>query len=145
MLTYSVDKADFKCQEDSRFTIEVLREEDAREVIVHAAHAWSPEFIRERIRRRSFRGVYEGRKLVSWLGTLWEGANASEIGFAFTRKEHRGRGMMKTLTSLLTEEVLHEGKVPILHTVQENLPAVRVVESLGYSLKAREWAYFWTP
>jgi len=146
LLTYSVNEKDFRSYVDDRYTVRILSEGDAEEVtVVYSKSHWSPEFIRERIRKGAFYGIYEANKLVSWLGTIWESKKAYEIGFAFTKEECRRKGLMKTLTSILTEKALSKGKIPLLHTVKENLPAIRVAQSLGYSLKAKEWAYFYNP
>ena len=145
LLTYTAIEEDFRRYVDSRHLTRILTDDDAHEVIAHSGNHWSPEFIRERIRKGSFYGVYTTNKLVSWLGTMWESRKACEIGFAFTRTEYRGKGMMKTLTSILTEKILCKGKIPLLHTVQENQAAMRTAQSLGYKPKAREWAYFYNP
>jgi predicted GNAT family acetyltransferase len=145
LLTCTVDAKDFTEYSGSRHLIRILTDDDADEVIVHSGNHWSLEFIRERIGKGSFYGVHEKNELVSWLGTLWESKKACEIGFAFTTDEYRGKGMMKNLTSILTEEILSKGKIPLLHTVQDNSAAIRTSQSLGYSLKAREWAYFYNP
>jgi predicted GNAT family acetyltransferase len=52
---------------------------------------------------------------------------------------------MKILTSALSEKVIRKGKIPLIHTVETNIPAIKVAENLGYDLKAREWAYFYNP
>lgn len=145
LLTCTVNAKDFTKYSGNRHLVRILTDDDADEVIAHSGNHWSSEFIRERIRKGSFYGVHEKNELVSWLGTLWEGKKACEIGFAFTTDEYRGKGMMKNLTSILTEEILSKGKVPLLHTVQDNSAAMRTSQSLGYSPKAREWAYFYNP
>ena len=145
LLTYTVSEGNFRRYVDSHHLTKILTDDDAREVIAHSGDHWSVEFIRERISKGSFYGVYTPNELVSWLGTIWESSKACEIGFAFTDTEYRGKGMMKTLTSNLTEKILSKGKIPLLHTVQENNGAIRTTQSLGYSLKAREWAYFYNP
>ena len=145
LLTCTVDEKDFTRYSGNRHLVRILTGDDADEVIAHSGNHWSSEFIRERIRKGSFYGVHEKNELVSWLGTLWESKKACEIGFAFTKDQYRGKGMMKTLTSILTEEILSKGKIPLLHTVQENSAAIRTSQSLGYSLKVSEWAYFYNP
>jgi predicted GNAT family acetyltransferase len=145
LLTYTTSEKDFRRCVNSRHLTRILTDDDAHVVTAYSGNHWSPEFIKGRIRNGSFYGVSAANKLVSWLGTLWESRKACEIGFAFTRIEYRGKGMMKTLTSILTEKILREGKTPLLHTVQENHSAIRTAQSLGYNLKAREWAYFYNP
>jgi GNAT superfamily N-acetyltransferase len=145
LVTCSTSEGDFKRYGDSRHAVRVLGDDDSDEVIASSGQHWSPEFIRGRIRARAFYGVQQEGRLVSWVGTIWESTRACEIGFAFTDELQRGKGMMKTLTSILTEDVLGKGKTPLLHTVETNAPALRLAESLGYRPTSREWAYFYTP
>jgi predicted GNAT family acetyltransferase len=145
LLTCTVNAKDFTKYSCDRHLIRILTDDDADEVIAHSENHWSSEFIRERIGKGSFYGICENDELVSWAGTLWESKKACEIGFAFTTDEHRGKGMMKNLASILTEEILGKGKVPLLHTVQDNSAAMGTSQSLGYSPKVREWAYFYNP
>lgn len=143
LLTYATSKKDFVKYADTRYTIRILKESDTPEVVSNSGHHWSPEFILERIEKGAFYGIYRGKELISWLGVIWESDRACEIGFAFTKEQHRNKGLMKTLASSVTEKMLQKGKIPILHTVETNIQARRLAESLGYSIKVREWAYFY--
>ena len=143
LLTYSSSKDEFVKYSGVHHIVRVLSEDDANEVIAYSSHHWSPVFIRERVKKGVFYGIYQANELISWVGTIWESKIACEIGFAFTKEGHRGEGLMKTLTSVITEKILQGQKIPILHTVETNTPAIRVAESLGYNLRAREWAYFY--
>jgi predicted GNAT family acetyltransferase len=143
LLTYSCSEDEFVKYTDAQYVVRVLSEDDANEVTTYSRHHWSPDFIRERIKKGLFYGIYQANELISWLGTIWESKRACEIGFAFTKEKHRGRGLMKILTSVVTEKTLQNRKIPIFHTAETNIPAIRVAESLGYDLRAREWAYFY--
>jgi len=143
LLTYATSRNDFKKHSNVQFNVRILCEDNANEVTSILGDNWSPESIRERIKKGLFYGVYEGNKPISWLGTIWESDKACEIGFAYTREGYRGKGLMKTLTSFITGRILEKGKIPILHTVETNTPAIKIAESLGYGVKAREWAYFY--
>jgi len=143
LLTYSTNKEKARKYSDSRYEIRILGEEDANEVITRSGSHWDPSSIREKIRNGAFCGVYQGNKAISWLGTIWESEKACEIGFAFTKEEHRRKGFMKILTSTIAQRILQKGKIPLFHTVETNIPVMRIAESLGYELKAREWAYFY--
>ena len=145
LLTFATGEDEFSGFSDARYAGRVLGEDDADEVMASSGPRWGPEFVRERIRKGEFRGIFEGGHLVSWLGTVWESDRACELGFAFTKEEHRGQGLMKVLASAITEEVLRRRKTPLLHTVEGNLPAKRVAESLGFRVKGREWAYDYSP
>jgi predicted GNAT family acetyltransferase len=127
------------------YDVRVLSEKDASEVITRSSGRWDPSFVREKIRKGVFRGIYQGDKTISWLGVIWESEKACEIGFAFTKEEHRSKGLMKILTSTMTQEILQRGKIPLFHTTETNVPVMKIAESLGYTLSAREWAYFYNP
>lgn len=142
LLTYYADKKLFKKYTDSKYVAHPLLEDAAQEILPHLKRRFTLEFIRKRIRKNLFYGIYYQNKLISWVGTLWKSKEACEIGFAYTKEEYRGKGLIKILTSVVTEKVLEKGKIPILHTVEINTAAVRACEAIGYRLGAREWAYF---
>jgi predicted GNAT family acetyltransferase len=145
LLTYSTNKKKATEYSDSLYDVRALGEKDASEVITRSSGHWDPSFIREKIRKGVFRGICQGDEIISWLGVIWESEKACEIGFAFTKEEHRRKGLMKILTSIITQEILEKGKIPLFHTLETNAPVIKIAENLGYTLKAREWAYFYNP
>ncbi len=92
LLTYYTDKNMFRRYTDSRYSAQPLSEDAAEEILAHARRSFTLEFIRERIRKSHFYGIYETGELVSWVGTLWESNEACEIGFAYTEEEYREKG-----------------------------------------------------
>lgn len=142
LLTYYTTKNMFRKYTDPRYVAQPLFEDSAEEVLKHTRRHFTLEFIRKRIRKGYFYGIYDKNELISWVGTLWEGREACEIGFAYTKEEHRGKSLIKIVISVVTEKMLKEGKIPILHTVKTNVSAIKAFEALGYSLGAREWAYY---
>lgn len=141
LLTYYTDKNMFRKYTDPRYSAQPISEDATKEIQVHARRGFTQEFIRERIRKGYFYSIYEKNELISWVGTLWEREEACEVGFAYTKEEHRGKGLIKIVASVVTEKVLMEGKVPVAHTVETNIPAKKALKGLGYRLAAREWAY----
>lgn len=142
LLTYYTNESLFRRYTDPRYSAQPLSEDSAEEILVHARQGFTLEFIRERIRNSRFYGIYDKNELISWVGTLWESDEACEVGFAYTKERHRGKGLIKILISLATEQVLNRGHVPIAHTIETNISAVKALETLGYSLATREWAYY---
>ncbi|MDI6847099.1 MAG: GNAT family N-acetyltransferase [Candidatus Bathyarchaeia archaeon] len=145
LLTYYTDTKMFKRYVNPNYAVKLLSDDSAREIMEHTRRPFTIEFIQDRIRRGYFYGIYDNQELISHIGTLWESNEACEIGFAYTKEKHRGRGLAKTLTSIVTDKTLKEGKIPLLHTVETNIPAIRACEALGYRIGAREWGYFYTP
>jgi len=142
LLTYYTDKNRFRKYSDPRYIPKPLDEDTGEEILKHSRWHFTLEFVRERIRIGCFWGIHDANELISWIGTLWESYEACEVGFAYTKEKHRGKGLIKIVTSVVTEKLLQKGKIPILHTVETNTSAIKAFETLGYHLGAREWAYF---
>lgn len=145
LLTYFTNKNTFKEYIDPNYVVKLLSKDSAEEILRRTRRPFTLEFIQDRIKKGYFYGIYDNQELLSQIGTLWETNEACEIGFAYTNEKHRGRGLAKILTSIVTHRILEEGKIPILHTVETNTSAIKVCEALGYQLGVREWAYFYTP
>lgn len=145
LLTYFINKNTFKEYIDPNYVVKPLSKNSAREILGHTRRPFTLEFILDRITKGYFYGIYDNQELISHIGTLWETNEACEIGFLYTKETYRGKGLAKILTSIVTDRILKEGRIPILHTVETNTSAIKVYEALGYQLGAREWAYFYMP
>jgi ribosomal protein S18 acetylase RimI-like enzyme len=145
LLTYFTDRNMFKEYTDPNYVVKPLSEDSAKEILKHSRRPFTLEFIRDRIAKGYFYGICDNQELISHIGTHWETNEACEIGFLYTKETYRGKGLAKILTSFITNRILKEGKIPILHTIETNTSAIKVFEALGYQLGVREWAYFYTP
>jgi GNAT superfamily N-acetyltransferase len=80
-----------------------------------------------------FFGVYEGDDMIAAAGTHLfapeEGAAA--IGNVYTRRDRRGRGLSRAVTSAVLHRLRHLTTVG-LNVRVDNIPAIRVYESLGF-------------
>jgi ribosomal protein S18 acetylase RimI-like enzyme len=80
-----------------------------------------------------FFGVYEGPELVAAAGTHLfapeEGAAA--IGNVYVRRDRRGRGLGRAVTAAVLHRLRHL-EVVGLNVREDNIPAIRVYESLGF-------------
>ena len=84
-----------------------------------------------------FYGVREDGRLVSAAGThVWSRAEGVvAIGNVFTLPECRGRGYARRCTAAVTADALAAGLDPVVLNVrQDNSPAIRVYQRLGYQL-----------
>ena len=62
------------------------------------------------------------------------------IGDVFTRPEYRGRGYAKAVTSAVTRDAINAGAIALLHVDENNLPAIKVYQSLGYrTIRVKKW------
>lgn len=81
-----------------------------------------------------FFGVFENGELTAAAGThlVARDEGAAAIGNVYTRRDRRGRGLGRIVTSAVVKEL--EGIETIALNVRaENLPAIRLYESLGFS------------
>jgi GNAT superfamily N-acetyltransferase len=80
-----------------------------------------------------FFGIYEGDDLIAAAGTHLfapeEGAAA--IGNVYTRRDRRGRGLSRAVTSAVLHRLRHLKTIG-LNVRVDNIPAIRVYESLGF-------------
>jgi ribosomal protein S18 acetylase RimI-like enzyme len=82
-----------------------------------------------------FYGVWADEALVATAGThVWSRAEGvAAIGNVFTRPEYRGRGYATVCTGAVVRDTLAAGlDTVILNVREENAPAVRVYEKLGF-------------
>lgn len=80
-----------------------------------------------------FFGMYEGRDLVAAAGThlFAPDENAAAIGNVYTRRDRRGRGFSRAVTSAVLHRLRHLQTVG-LNVRDGNAAAIRVYESLGF-------------
>ena len=114
-----------------------LREEHAflyRDLKLERGIEISVDEAREILREYTHYGVIVDNVLVSiaarYITLPWIHA----IGGVFTRKEYRGRGYAKAVTSALTGEAVSSRVFAGLHVEVDNKPAIKVYESLGYRI-----------
>ncbi|MDE3113674.1 MAG: GNAT family N-acetyltransferase [Chloroflexota bacterium] len=109
--------------------------EDLIELYGEASRSY---FTARRLAREIYYGVYDGRRLVSAAGTHVRSSHAgiAAVGNVLTRIGHRDRGLATSVTSAVTEEALREHRDVVLNVRQENAPAIRVYERLGYHTHA---------
>lgn len=87
-------------------------------------------------------GIFKDNKLVAITGQRMQTDSWIEVSAVVTHPEHTRKGYAKQLTAFVTNEIIKEGKHPILHTNKGN-PAIRLYESLGFKLtRDMNWWYY---
>ncbi len=110
--------------------IRTLEEKYVSRVAKHWEHGDedSTDYVVFRLRHGPTCAIYKEDEPVSWALTHRDG----QMGFMHTLEEYRGCGFAKSITYVLTEKILKSGKTPFLHTVADNSPAQKLVESCGF-------------
>jgi ribosomal protein S18 acetylase RimI-like enzyme len=93
-----------------------------------------------RERRTTAYGLFIGDLLVSVAYTLIETDDVAVIGGVFTREGFRNRGFAASVVSKLAYHVAKGGKTASLYVREDNKPAIRVYEKIGFKEYLRR---FW--
>lgn len=94
----------------------------------------SPDFFYDSmVKDGVFFGIYEGSELIAAAGThlFAPDEHAAAIGNVYTRRDRRGRGLSRKVTSAVLHRLRHLKTVG-LNVREDNAPAIRVYESLGF-------------
>lgn len=82
-----------------------------------------------------FFGIFHGDRLMSMAGMRLQVPGATEVSAVCTHPEARGRGYARMLMSRVMERIVAAGRTPFLHTLAENSGAIRIYESLGFTVR----------
>ncbi|WP_412078561.1 GNAT family N-acetyltransferase [Streptomyces xanthophaeus] len=85
----------------------------------------------------TYLGIRHEGRLVAMAGERMRPAGWSEISAVCTHPEHRGRGLGGLLTRAVAAEARERGDSPFLHAAAENTGAVRLYESMGFTVRRR--------
>jgi len=78
-------------------------------------------------------GIFKEGKLISITGQRLQTNDFIEVSAVVTHPDYRKRGYGKQLVAHTTNEILKEGKIPILHTDKGN-SAIPLYKNLGYQV-----------
>jgi ribosomal protein S18 acetylase RimI-like enzyme len=96
----------------------------------------SPDFfLPSMVEDGCFFGVWQDNELVAGAGThlVSPGEKVAAVGNVYTRRDHRGRGLGKSVTSAVVRSLLRRGIDTISLSVREaNLSAISVYEQIGF-------------
>ncbi len=95
-----------------------------------------PHYFRPRtLQLGRYFGIYENGRLAAMAGERLATADFQEVSAICTHPEHLGRGHAARLTTVLTNDILAQGRTPYLHVSHENPRAKSLYERLGYRLR----------
>jgi ribosomal protein S18 acetylase RimI-like enzyme len=80
-------------------------------------------------------GIRDAGKLIAMAGERLHLPGFTEVSAVCTHPDYRGRGLGRQLISAIMEGILVRGETPFLHTVAGNAGAIRLYETLGFTLR----------
>lgn len=85
----------------------------------------------------NYLGIRDGGELVAMAGERMRFNSYVEISAVCVHPQHRSKGYAKNLMSVLMQELVERGAVPILHVFTENPSAIALYEQLGFVIRRR--------
>jgi ribosomal protein S18 acetylase RimI-like enzyme len=80
-------------------------------------------------------GLHENGRLAAMAGERMKLADFTEISAICVHPDFQGRGHARRLTSILGKRIIADGCVPFLNVLPENVAAIALYESLGFTLR----------
>ncbi|MFD7258344.1 GNAT family N-acetyltransferase [Streptomyces sp. NPDC059874] len=85
----------------------------------------------------TYLGVRHRGRLVAMAGERLRPPGWTEISAVCTHPDHRNRGLATRLVRAVAADIRERGEVPFLHTAASNTNAIRLYESIGFTLRHR--------
>ncbi|OLR93095.1 GNAT family N-acetyltransferase [Actinokineospora bangkokensis] len=115
----------------------VLTRADVPEVLDLVARTKPGPFLPGTIEMGTYLGIRRGGWLVAMAGERLHPPGWTEVSAVCTDQEHRGRGLAGALVLAVVHGIRARGEQPVIHAVEENAPAIRLYQQLGFRLRRR--------
>jgi GNAT superfamily N-acetyltransferase len=104
--------------------------------MVALAELTEPGPFRERtIELGPFFGIFQSGRLMAMAGERTHLPHFVEVSAVCTHPDARGRGYARMLITTVMDEIRQRGKTSYLHSFADNYSAIRVYQSLGFTLR----------
>ncbi|MFF0544142.1 GNAT family N-acetyltransferase [Nocardia thailandica] len=117
--------------------LEVLTAADVPEILALIARTEPGPFAPRTIELGTYLGLRIDGQLVAMAGERMHPPGWTEISAVCTDHAHRGHGYATRLIRAVGAGIRARGEVPFLHAVAHNTTAIRLYESLGFTLRKR--------
>lgn len=85
----------------------------------------------------NYYGIYKQNQLVAVTGERMQMNDFIEVSAVITHPEYTGKGYAKQLVTHTANAIFDQNKVPFLHVADQNVGAIHVYESLGFSTRKK--------
>ncbi|MFJ6760818.1 GNAT family N-acetyltransferase [Streptomyces sp. NPDC091273] len=94
-------------------------------------------FLPRTVELGTYLGVRHRGRLIAMAGERLRPPGWTEISAVCTHPDHRGSGLATRLVRAVATGIRERGDVPFLHTAASNTTAIRLYESIGFTLRRR--------
>ncbi len=117
--------------------IEPLTEAHAAEMLALAQLTEPGPFTLKAQALGTFYGIHLDGRLAAMAGERMKVAGFSELSGVCSHPDFRGRGLARMLSVFVTRKIVARGETPFLHAWVDNVGAIRLYETIGYTVRAR--------
>ncbi|GAA1234431.1 GNAT family N-acetyltransferase [Kitasatospora nipponensis] len=114
-----------------------LGPDDVPEILDLIARTQPGPFLPRTIELGRYLGLRHDGRLVAMAGERLRPPGWTEISAVCTDPDHRGRGLATRLVRAVAAGIRDRGDTPFLHTAAANARAIRLYESIGFTLRRR--------
>ena len=111
-----------------------LTKEDAPAMVELAKLTEPGPFYLHTLELGAFFGIFHGCRLMAMSGQRLSLPGHVEVSAVCTHPDARGRGYAPALMLTVMEHIVEQGKMPVLHSLSTNAPAIALYRSLGFTL-----------
>lgn len=115
----------------------VLGAEHVRQMVDLVERTEPGPFRARTIEMGTYLGFLDGGRLVALAGERMRPAGWTEVSAVCTDPQFRRRGLSTRLVRAVGHGIRARGEVPFLHARADNVTAIRLYESLGFTLRKR--------
>jgi predicted GNAT family acetyltransferase len=119
-----------------RASLDLLTDEDAPAMLALAKLTEPGPFFEQTHRLGRFLGIRVEGALAAMAGERMRLPGYTEVSAVCTHPDCRGRGYARRLSAAVAAHIQASGATPFLHAWVSNMPAIRLYEALGFSIRA---------
>ncbi|MPY32617.1 GNAT family N-acetyltransferase [Streptomyces adustus] len=94
-------------------------------------------FLPRTVELGTYLGIRDRGRLIALAGERLRPPGWTEISAVCTHPDHRGRGLATRLVRAVAAGIRERGDTPFLHAAASNTRAIRLYESIGFTLRRR--------
>ncbi|MFJ3202562.1 GNAT family N-acetyltransferase [Streptomyces sp. NPDC086989] len=110
---------------------------DVPEILALIALTKPGPFLPRTVELGTYLGIRHHGRLIAMAGERLRPPGWTEISAVCTHPGHRGRGLATRLVRAVAAGIRARGETPFLHTAASNTGAIRLYESIGFTLRRR--------
>ena len=115
----------------------VLGPDDVPEMLALVALTDPGPFRTRTIELGTFLGLRRDGRLIAMAGTRFALPEYTEISGVCTHPDYQGQGLARRLVRAVAARITATGRTPFLHTAARNTAAIRLYDSLGFTVSSQ--------